>query len=552
MTQRYDNPTPLNVSPPPPKHFDDTSSDEKNVGYLPEKVDKGPPTAMARKLNERQLTLMSVGGTIGTGLFLGMGSSLNNGGPMGLLLGYLIMGTVVCSVQMALGEMITFMPSHGALTNFPARFVDPALGFSVGWNYWYSFAICVAGEVTAASIVADYWKAPVSMAVWITIFFLTACAINFFGVKCYGEFECIFAVVKVFAITSLVVIGLVLNLGIGEIRDFLDSLTTYLGRQGVFWLSGQYLFKQRIAFWVRRLWRWQRPRLRIPGRPFRGQSKASSIGEPTYFLLDHSCPAVERFPNRHVSSGHVPTINISLLLFYVASAFVVGIVVPFNEPRLLGGTGDASSSPFVIAINRSKIKILPDIINAVVLVSAYSATSSEVYCGSRVLHGLVMDRMAPQIFGRVNSRGTPINALIVSALPGLLAYMNLSTKSSTVFLWLVNVSAMGGIFTWWSVCLTYIRFHKGLRARGIDRNKFDYKAPFQPYLSYYGLVMLTAIVLMSGFKVFLKGNWSWGTFIGAYITVPIFGSCYLFWKLYHKTEIVRLEEMDFSVAQDHE
>ncbi|KAI7959777.1 hypothetical protein MJO29_004845 [Puccinia striiformis f. sp. tritici] len=552
MTQRYDNPTPLNVSPPPPKHFDDTSSDEKNVGYLPEKVDKGPPTAMARKLNERQLTLMSVGGTIGTGLFLGMGSSLNNGGPMGLLLGYLIMGTVVCSVQMALGEMITFMPSHGALTNFPARFVDPALGFSVGWNYWYSFAICVAGEVTAASIVADYWKAPVSMAVWITIFFLTACAINFFGVKCYGEFECIFAVVKVFAITSLVVIGLVLNLGIGEIRDFLDSLTTYLGRQGVFWLSGQYLFKQRIAFWVRRLWRWQRPRLRIPGRPFRGQSKASSIGEPTYFLLDHSCPAVERFPNRHVSSGHVPTINISLLLFYVASAFVVGIVVPFNEPRLLGGTGDASSSPFVIAINRSKIKILPDIINAVVLVSAYSATSSEVYCGSRVLHGLVMDRMAPQIFGRVNSRGTPINALIVSALPGLLAYMNLSTKSSTVFLWLVNVSAMGGIFTWWSVCLTYIRFHKGLRARGIDRNKFDYKAPFQPYLSYYGLVMLTAIVLMSGFKVFLKGNWSWGTFIGAYITVPIFGSCYLFWKLYHKTKIVRLEEMDFSVAQDHE
>ncbi|KAH9457683.1 hypothetical protein Pst134EB_010010 [Puccinia striiformis f. sp. tritici] len=530
MTQRYDNPTPLNVSPPPPKHFDDTSSDEKNVGYLPEKVDKGPPTAMARKLNERQLTLMSVGGTIGTGLFLGMGSSLNNGGPMGLLLGYLIMGTVVCSVQMALGEMITFMPSHGALTNFPARFVDPALGFSVGWNYWYSFAICVAGEVTAASIVADYWKAPVSMAVWITIFFLTACAINFFGVKCYGEFECIFAVVKVFAITSLVVIGLVLNLGGGPTHEFIGL--KYWRDPGLFrqfndipGATGRFL-----AFWSVFI-----------------QAAYSFLGTETVALA-----AAETENPRKTVPRAIKSVFYRLLLFYVASAFVVGIVVPFNEPRLLGGTGDASSSPFVIAINRSKIKILPDIINAVVLVSAYSATSSEVYCGSRVLHGLVMDRMAPQIFGRVNSRGTPINALIVSALPGLLAYMNLSTKSSTVFLWLVNVSAMGGIFTWWSVCLTYIRFHKGLRARGIDRNKFDYKAPFQPYLSYYGLVMLTAIVLMSGFKVFLKGNWSWGTFIGAYITVPIFGSCYLFWKLYHKTEIVRLEEMDFSVAQDHE
>ncbi|KAI9599848.1 hypothetical protein KEM48_007473 [Puccinia striiformis f. sp. tritici PST-130] len=492
MTQEYDNPTPLNVSPPPPKHFDDTSSDEKNVGYLPEKVDK------------RQLTLMSVGGTIGTGLFLGMGSSLNNGGP-GTLTGISYHGHSSVQRSDGLGEMITFMPSHGALTNFPARFVDPALGFSVGWNYWYSFAICVAGEVTAASIVADYWKAPVSMAVWITIFFLTACAINFFGVKCYGEFECIFAVVKVFAITSLVVIGLVLNLGGGPTHEFIGL--KYWRDPGLFrqfndipGATGRFL-----AFWSVFI-----------------QAAYSFLGTETVALAAAETENPRKTVPRAIKS-----------VFY-------------------RGTGDASSSPFVIAINRSKIKILPDIINAVVLVSAYSATSSEVYCGSRVLHGLVMDRMAPQIFGRVNSRGTPINALIVSALPGLLAYMNLSTKSSTVFLWLVNVSAMGGIFTWWSVCLTYIRFHKGLRARGIDRNKFDYKAPFQPYLSYYGLVMLTAIVLMSGFKVFLKGNWSWGTFIGAYITVPIFGSCYLFWKLYHKTEIVRLEEMDFSVAQDHE
>ncbi|OAV92350.1 hypothetical protein PTTG_08879 [Puccinia triticina 1-1 BBBD Race 1] len=513
--EKYGNEVTLN--PPPDlqlKDFDEIFNDGKNLGYLPEKVkrdpdpERGPPGAMHRKLKERQLTMMSIGGTIGTGLFLGMGSSLNDGGPMGLLLGYLIMGTVVCSVQMALGEMITYMPCHGALTTFPARFVDPALGFSVGWNYWYSFAICVAGEVTAAAIVVDYWKAPVNQGVWITIFFLTACAINFFGVKCYGEFESVFAAVKVFAITSLVVLGLVLNLGGGPTHEFIGL--KYWKDPGLFrqlndipGATGRFL-----AFWSVFI-----------------QAAYSFLGTETVALA-----AAETENPRKTVPRAIRTVFYRLLLFYVASAFVIGIVVPFNDPQLLGGTGDASSSPFVIAINRSKIKILPDFINAVVLVSAYSATSSEVYCGSRVLHGLVIDGMAPKIFGKVNSSGNPVNALVASAIPGLLAYMNLSEKSSSVFLWLVNISAMGGIFTWWSVCLTYIRFHKGLKARGVDRDSFDYKAPFQPYLSYYGVVMLAAIILMSGFKVFLKGQWSWGSFIGAYITLPIFAFTYLFWQ----------------------
>ncbi|EFP81405.2 uncharacterized protein PGTG_07026 [Puccinia graminis f. sp. tritici CRL 75-36-700-3] len=532
MAQKYEHavPQPLVAPPLPLKDFEVMFNDEENGGYLPEKVGHPPPKAMKRKLKERQLTMMSIGGTIGTGLFLGMGSSLNDGGPMGLLLGYLIMGTVVCSVQMALGEMITYMPCHGALTTFPARFVDPALGFSVGWNYWYSFAICVAGEVTAAAIVVDYWKAPVSQGVWITLFFVTACAINFFGVKCYGEKFLLLAAVKVFAITALVVLGLVLNLGGGPTHEFIGL--KYWKDPGLFrqlndipGASGRFL-----AFWSVFI-----------------QAAYSFLGSETVALA-----AAETENPRKTVPRAIKSVFYRLLLFYVASAFVIGLVVPFNDPQLLGGTGDASSSPFVIAINRSKIKILPDLINAVVLVSAYSATSSEVYCGSRVLHGLVIDRMAPQIFGKVNSSGNPINALIASALPGLLAFMNLSEKSGTVFLWLVNISAMGGIFTWWSVCLTYIRFHKGLKARGVDRDRLDYKAPFQPYLSYYGVVMLAAIILMSGFKVFLNGQWqapvqpihsnlqsarrsshffsrSWGSFIGAYITLPIFGLTYLFW-----------------------
>jgi len=239
-----------------------------------------------------------------------------------------------------------------------------------------------------------------------------------------------------------------------------------------------------------------------------------------------------------------------VLLFYVASAFVIGIVVPFNDPHLLGGTGDASSSPFVIAINRAKIKVLPDLINAVVLVSAYSATSSEVYCGSRVLRGLAIGGMAPKFFASVNSSGTPIHAIMASSIPGLFAYMSLSSKSGNFFLRLVNVAAVAGIFNWWSICLTYIRFYNGMKAHRVDRGSLDYRAPLQPYLTYYGLVMLTAIILMSGFKVFLNGNWSWGSFIGAYITLPIFGIAFFFWKIYCKTKFVTIDQMKRWMPQE--
>ncbi|PLW48392.1 hypothetical protein PCASD_02900 [Puccinia coronata f. sp. avenae] len=518
----------LNEPPPPPIDFDQISCDEKNLGYLAEIDDNIVPKDLERKLQARQLTMMCVGGTIGTGLFLGMGSSLNDGGPMGLLLGYIIMGTVVCSIQMALGEMITHMPCHGALTIFPSRFVDPALGFTAGWNYWYSFAICVAGEVTAASIVVEYWKAPVSSGVWITIFFLSTCTINFFGVKCYGEFEFVFAAVKILAIITLIILGVVLNLGGGPTHEFI----------GLKYWRDPGMFRQLNE---------------IPGAAGRFLGFWSVFIQAAYSFLGSETVALAAAETENPKKT-VPTaikgVFYRLLLFYVASAFVIGINVPFNEPQLLGGTGDASSSPFVIAINRAKIKVLPDFINAVVLVSAYSATSSEVYCGSRVLRGLAINGMAPKIFSRINSSGTPINAIMASSIPGLLAYMSLSSKSSTIFLWLVNVSAMGGIFNWWTICLTYIRFHKGLKAHGVDRNGLAYKAPFQPYLTYYGIVMLTAIILMSGFKVFLNGRWSWGAFIGAYITLPIFGFGYLFWKLYHKTKVVKIDQMKILVTQE--
>ncbi|KAG0146664.1 hypothetical protein CROQUDRAFT_44027 [Cronartium quercuum f. sp. fusiforme G11] len=477
-----------------------------------------------RNLQQRHVSMIAIGGTIGTGLFLGIGNALEKGGPLGLLLGYIVVGTVIYCMQVALGEMVTMIPVSGSLTHYPTRFVDPALGFAVGWNYWYSYVICLPAEVTAAAIVVNYWKNPLTEVAWITIFFLTSGAINFFGVRWYGEkVVCLLAAVKVLAIVLLIVIGLVLDLGGGTNHEMVGF--KYWNNPGPF-----------------------RNLRGVPG----SLGKFLSFWRASYSFLGTEMVAIaagEASNPRKTVPRAISSVFYRILFFYVFGALVVGMLVPSDDPRLLGATGDASSSPFVIAINETGIKILPDLINAFILVSAYSAASSQVYGGSRILYGLANDNMAPRLFKKCTKGGLPLAATILSVLPGFLAYMNCSQKAGTLFNWLSNLSATAGLITWWTVCLSYIQFHKALKAQGFDRNSLPFKAPGQPYMTYYAIVMFTIIILMNGFEVFLPGRWAIGDFLAAYITLPIFFTSYIIWKTLKRTKFVQIEYLDLVTGQ---
>lgn len=164
---------------------------------------------------------IAIGGTIGTGLFVGSGTALAQGGPVGVWLSYIIMGTGVYAVMVALGELCTLFPVPGAITHMATRFVDPAMGFALGYNYWYSWAITTPVELSAIAIVISYWDPDqkIHPAVWIAIFFVLVCAINFLGVKWYGESEFIGSTIKVLAIIGLIILGIVIDLGGGPNGD---------------------------------------------------------------------------------------------------------------------------------------------------------------------------------------------------------------------------------------------------------------------------------------------------------------------------------------------
>lgn len=229
-----------------------------------------------------------------------------------------------------------------------------------------------------------------------------------------------------------------------------------------------------------------------------------------------------------------------VLVFYVLSIFVVGLLVPYNDENLGISTGTAEQSPFVIAFTRAGIKVLPSIINAIVCTSAFSCGSSCIFLASRTLLGMSEEGHAPRLFLRTNRFGTPYLAVAASLVFMPLVYLALGTSSSIVFGWFVNITTVAGLIGWVVICITYLRFFYGLKYQHINRDRksnhkvskvvpiliffsgLPYKSPLQPYMAWSTLLALTLVILFSGYSVFFPGKWSTSTFLTYYIDIAIF------------------------------
>ncbi|KJA26161.1 hypothetical protein HYPSUDRAFT_64368 [Hypholoma sublateritium FD-334 SS-4] len=516
-------------TPPDGSHLDEKNSAEVEV--LDEHSSDptiDPETGeykLVRQLKNRHISLISIGGVIGTGLFLGTASSLRSGGPVGLLLGYSLMGTICYSVMVSLGEMIAFLPIPGGHIKLAKRFVDPALSFAMGWNYWYSWTIILPAELSAASILVGFWNRTISPAVWITIFIVVVVSINILGAGAYGEAEFVFASIKVITITGLIILGIVLDLGGGPDHD-------------------------RLGF---RYWKDPGPFVQfdnIGGTKGRFLAFCSVLTQAAFSFVGTEVVAIAaaeaKNPRRNIPKA-VKRVSARIILFYVLGTAVIGLLVPSNSPglNLAEIQGTAAASPFVIAINRAGIKALPSIINACLITSAASAASSDIYTGSRVLYGLASTGNAPKIFLRTLRSGLPVLAVMCNSSFTLLGYMGAKAGSGRVFGWFVNMTAVAGLIAWCGIAFTYIRFYEGLKAQGIDRRSLPYSSRLQPFAAWYALIMCAVISLLSGWEVFLKGGWAADTFVTNYLPLALFPILYFGAKFYYKEPIKKPHEMDF-------
>ncbi|KAF2635885.1 hypothetical protein P280DRAFT_410704 [Massarina eburnea CBS 473.64] len=452
-----------------------------------------------RDLQRRHINMIAIAGMIGTGLFLASGQAIATGGPVGALFGYIVMGLITWGVALTTAEISAFMPVTGGFVRHATKFVQPALGAATGWNFWYTMAITAPAELSAAATVINFWDSSINQAVWFSVFIVVIMALNFAPVKAYGESEVFFAALKILLIIGLILAGIIVDLG---------------GAAG----------QERIGF---RYWKSPGPfnAYLVPGNTGKFLGFWSTLISAAYSYANVQVVAIagaETQNPRKIIPNALRMTFFRVLVFYVLSIFIVGLLVPYNDQNLGISTGTAEQSPFVIAFQRAGIKVLPSIINAIVCTSAFSCGSSCVFLASRTLLGMAEEGHAPRWFLKTNRFGTPYLAVAASLIFMPLVYLSLGSSSSVVFGWFVNITTVAGLIGWVVICATYLRFFYGLKHQGISRNRLPYKSPLQPYMAWVTLGALILVILFSGYSVFLSGRWNVSTFLTYYIDIAIF------------------------------
>ncbi|KAF7318720.1 hypothetical protein HMN09_00384000 [Mycena chlorophos] len=486
---------------------------------------------MHRSLKGRQVSMIAIAGTIGTGLFLASGKALANGGPVGALLGYIIVGVLVGLMMYSLGEMLVWDPSAGGFIEFSTRYVDPALGFTMGWQYWFQTVMAAPVELSAAAIVISFWDSDVNhRAIYITVMLIGIILVNLCGVKYFGEFEFVFASLKIITIVGLIILCLVVDLGGAPDHD----------RRGFrYWREEPFndnFFgivppsKARfLGFWA-----------------VLTQAAFSYAGMEALALI-----CLEASKPRVTLRTAIRAVFYRIVLLYVLSILLIGMCLSPTNPDLLQAnaesSGDATESPFVIIITEARIKVLPHIINAVVLTSAFSASNELFYASTRSLFMLAQEGKAPRILAKVTKNGVPIYSIALCAVFGLLSYLACGKQGAMVaFNWLSSITTLSSMMIWCGIALAHIRWYRAMQVQGLSRDELPFRSWAQPYASWIVLISFLVIIFFSGFTTFLAKPFDSQSFVANYINIPFALILYVGYKIFKRTKIVSLAEMDCS------
>lgn len=393
-----------------------------------------------------------------------------------------------------MAEMVTYLPISSPFIHFAGRYVDEAFGFAAGWNFFIFEAALVPFEVTACNIIIHYWSEAVPAGAIIAIVIVLYGLINLLAVKWYGEAEFWTALGKVLLIVALLMFTLVVMLGGNPLHyRFGFTYWTDPGAFATFYHEGTL------------------------GR-FMGFLQCLTLASFTVSGPDYvSMAAGEATNPRHVLPRAFNAVFYRLTTFFVLGSLAVGVLVPHDDPALAlafsSGAPGAAASPYVVAMARLRIRVLPDVVNAVILTAAFSAGNSYVYCASRSLYGLALEGKAPRVFARCNRHGVPYAAVLLVLGVALLSFLQLESGAARVLQWFVSLVTASQLINFGVVCATYLRWYEALKAQGVERRGLPYRARWQPAAAWYGLVGAGTMAFVGGYTVFLPGKWDVPTFL---------------------------------------
>ncbi|KAG0003254.1 hypothetical protein BGZ79_001293 [Entomortierella chlamydospora] len=478
---------------------------------------------LQRNLQARHLTMISLGGTIGTGLFLASGSSIATAGPGYSQVAYTLIGSMVFCFMSSLGEMATYLPIAGSINAYATRFFDPAMGFMLGWVYWFSWSVTLATELVASSLIISYWISTERCPgwVWALVFVIVLTSLNLTSVKAYGEAEYWLSLIKVLAVVVFVIVGF-LYIG-GAIGTPIPGAPK--PGPGVFDMDPFHGgFMALFSIFLN------------AGFSFQGAELVGIAAGET------------KNPRKNVPRA-IKQVFWRILMFYVLTILIIGMTIPYDDQDLANDDGDIKSSPFTRVFVQAGISVGADIMNAVILVAVLSAGNSGLYASSRALHTLSQEGNAPKFFGKVNSRGVPVYCVLTTALVGCLAFIVSLPQigQGEAYNWLLSLASTTGFIAWLGIAFCHIRFRMAYKAQGRNLKDLPFVSRLYPFGPIYTIVICLVILFGQGYSAF--SPFSIKSFLSAYVTLPFVVILYLGKKFCSKTKILRLVDVDLDTGR---
>jgi AAT family amino acid transporter len=449
----------------------------------PGRIEQGEQ--LHRQLTSAQLSMIAIGGAIGTGLFLGSSLAVRIAGP-GVILSYLIGSAIAILFMGALSEMAVAHPTAGSFGVYAELYLNPWAGFAVRYTYWAAQCIAIGGEATAVAIYCQWWFPGTPRWLWVLGFSVALVYINARSVGSFGSFEYWFAMIKVIAIVLFIVFGLILVIGLTPKPAIGFSNFTAHGGFLPTGMTGVWTAMVFVIF--------------------------SFIGTEVVAVTAGEA----RDPETAVPRAMRSMVG-RLILFYLGAITVLIALVPWNQVQ---PGSDVAASPFVRVFSLIGAPAAAHIGNFVVITAAASSMNCNLYLCSRMMFSLSRGGYAPAALGRVSARGTPVIALMVSAAGLAVAILTAFFYPDTAYVYLLGISLFGGLFVWLMIFITHLFFRAKWEAAG--RPRLPVRMIGYPYTTLLGAAAMIAILAttwwVEGMRITLIAGVPWLAIISlAYI-----------------------------------
>lgn len=438
---------------------------------------------LERKMEARHIQMISLGGVIGTGLFLSSGYTINQAGPVGTIIAYAVGAVLVYAVMLCLGELSVAMPYTGSFHVYARELIGPATGLTVALLYWLTWTIALGSEFTAAGIIMKEWFPHVPTWYWSLALIILILLSNIFTVRIFAESEFWFAAVKVLAIVAFIVLGALAIVGLIPVQGYTHAPgLTNLTKDGLFptGIGGVFTTMLTVNF---------------------AFSGTELIGITAGEAKD---------PEKTLPKA-IHTTLWRLVLFFIGSMVVMAALIPYKQAGV-------TQSPFVHVFQMMGIPYAADIMNFVVLTAIISAANSGLYASTRMLWSLGNEGTIPRILAATNAHGTPVLAVIFSMLGGILSLLSSVYAAGTIYLALVSISGLAVVIVWMAIAICQLNYRRRFLAAGHSVDELKYRTPWYPVVPWFAFLASLASCLLIWFDPSQR--------VALYWTVPFVALCY--------------------------